>query len=104
MAETRVYGHFEPKMFGQVAFIVNYLNPEIQKVFSRENLPAPAQAAIWSSLLKPQTNDCGLKQKNLPSQAQVTDRAVCLPEIYLPPEGLFDHDKDALKLCKDRQQ
>lgn len=52
MAETRLYGHFEPKMFGQVAFIVNYLNPEIQKVFSKENLPAPAQAAIWSSILE----------------------------------------------------
>lgn len=104
MAETRVYGRFEPKMFGQVAFIVKYLNPEIQKVFSEKNLPAPAQAAIWSSILKPQTNDCWLKQKNLSSKAQVTDRSVCLPETYWPPEGLFDHDKEALKLCKDRQQ
>lgn len=53
MAETKVYEDFKPKRFGQVAFTVARLNPEIQKVLSRENLPAPAKAAIRSSILKP---------------------------------------------------
>lgn len=53
MAEPKVYEDFTPKKFGQVAFTVGRLNPEIQKVLSRENLPAPAKAAIRSSMLKP---------------------------------------------------